>query len=76
VTRTRLRDGDLISSTDTASLEQFGHRQELKRSLTLFDLVVYRLMKYSTRCESAPGVIARSSLISRKRAELITPRFS
>jgi amino acid transporter len=33
-----------MSSHAPASLEQFGYRQELKRSLSLFDLVVYGLV--------------------------------
>src|SRR5258706_12623351 len=33
-----------MTTTDAASLEQFGYRQELKRSLSLFDLVLYGLI--------------------------------
>jgi hypothetical protein len=33
-----------LEQSAAGSLEQFGYRQELKRSLSLFDLVVYGLV--------------------------------
>jgi hypothetical protein len=67
----------------TTSLEQFGYKQELKRSLSLFDLVVYGLViispasfgLFGSQIRDWLGLVSASSCLSHSELKPAGRRF-